>query len=132
MNIGEAARGSGVSAKMIRHYESIGLLPQATRSDAGYRRYSDADLHTLRFIRHARDLGFDLETIGALVSLWQDRGRESREVKRLANAHITALREKLDQLQKMIGALEQLTACCHGDDRPECPILDELAGVAHA
>jgi Cu(I)-responsive transcriptional regulator len=129
MNIGEAARGSGVSAKMIRHYESIGLLPQAVRTDAGYRRYTEADLHTLRFIRHARDLGFDLETIGALVSLWQDRGRESREVKSLANAHIAALRDKLGQLQRMIGALERLTACCHGDERPECPILDELAGV---
>ncbi len=128
MNIGEAARGSGVSAKMIRHYESIGLLPPAARSEAGYRRYTDADLHTLRFIRHARDLGFDLGTIRALVSLWQDRGRESREVKRLAEAHIDALRGKLDQLQKMIIALEHLTACCRGDERPDCPIIDELAG----
>ncbi len=129
MNIGEAASGSGVSAKMIRHYEAIGLLPPAARSEAGYRRYSGADLHTLRFIRHARDLGFDLATIAALVSLWQDRGRESREVKQLADAHIATLRDKLAQLQGMIGALEQLMACCHGDERPECPILDELAGI---
>lgn len=130
MNIGEAAARSGVSAKMIRHYEAIGLLPAAPRSDAGYRHYSDNDASTLRFIRAARDLGFGLDTIGDLLSLWQNRQRESREVKALAQQHIDALEAKVAELNGMIGALKTLVACCHGDDRPDCPILEGLSTPA--
>jgi len=126
MNIGEAARLSGVSAKMIRHYETIGLLPAATRSDSGYRRYGDNDVSTLRFIRAARDLGFSLERVGELLSLWQNRTRESREVKRLALTHIAALEAKVAELNGMIDALRELATHCHGDHRPDCPILDGL------
>lgn len=128
MNIGEAARHSGISAKMIRHYEGIGLLPAAGRSDAGYRHYGEPDLGRLRFIRAARDLGFSLESIGELLSLWQDKQRTSREVKALATAHIAALECKVIELQDMIGALRRLAACCNGDERPDCPILDGLSG----
>jgi Cu(I)-responsive transcriptional regulator len=128
MNIGQAAKLSGVSTKMIRHYEAIGLLPQAARSDAGYRRYGDKDISTLRFIRTARDLGFGLDAIGGLLSLWHDRQRESREVKRLAQAHIATLEAKVAELNDMIGALRELAARCHGDHRPDCPIL---AGLEH-
>lgn len=128
MNIGEAARRSGISAKMIRHYEAIGLLPAAGRSDAGYRHYGEADLGRLQFIRAARHLGFSLESIGELLSLWQDKRRTSREVKALATAHIDALESKVAELQGMIGALRRLAACCHGDERPDCPILDGLSG----
>ena len=128
MNIGQAAAASGVSAKMIRHYEDVGLLPAAKRSDAGYRRYDDNDVHTLRFVRHARDLGFSIAAISRRVSLWQDRGRPSREVKALAQAHIEALELKARELLAMKTTLEHLVHCCHGDDRPDCPILDDLAG----
>lgn len=127
MNIGEAAKRSGVSAKMIRHYESIGLLPAAPRSAAGYRHYGDNDASTLRFIRAARDLGFSLESIADLLSLWQNRDRASREVKALALAHIAALETKVAELNGMIGALRALADHCHGDHRPECPILDGLS-----
>lgn len=127
MNIGEAARLSGVSAKMIRHYEAIGLLPAAPRSGAGYRSYSSNDTNTLRFIRAARDLGFGLETIRELLSLWQDRGRESRDVKELALKHIGALEAKVTELNSMIHTLRMLAAHCHGDHRPDCPILDGLS-----
>ena len=127
MNIGEAARASGVSAKMIRHYESVGLLAAAPRTDAGYRQYSERDVHTLGFIRHARDLGFGIPQIGELLSLWQDRDRSSRQVKALAQAHIEALERKVQELQAMKTTLSHLVACCHGDDRPDCPILDGLA-----
>jgi Cu(I)-responsive transcriptional regulator len=132
MNIGEASRQSGISAKMIRHYEAIGLLPRALRSETGYRRYSEDDANTLRFIRAARDLGFGLDRIGALLSLWQRRDRASREVKTLALEHIAALEAKVAELNGMIGALRMLIAHCHGDDRPHCPILDgiETAAVA--
>lgn len=126
MNIGEAARVSGVSAKMIRHYEAIGLLPAAPRSAAGYRHYGDNDTSTLRFIRAARDLGFSLERIGELLSLWLKRNRTSREVKALATEHIAELEEKVAELNRMIGALRTLMAHCHGDQRPECPILEGL------
>lgn len=127
MNIGQAAKASGVSAKMIRHYESIGLIPAATRTDAGYRLYGARDIHTLNFVRHARDLGFSLAQVGELVGLWQDRARPSRQVKALAEAHIQALEKKAQELLAMKATLETLVHCCHGDDRPDCPILETLA-----
>jgi MerR family transcriptional regulator, copper efflux regulator len=126
MQIGEAAKHSGVSAKMIRHYESIGLLPAASRSTAGYRRYGENDVSTLRFIRAARNLGFSLDNIRELLSLWQKRDRTSREVKRLAEQHIETLEAKVRELNAMIAALDALACHCHGDDRPECPILEGL------
>jgi MerR family copper efflux transcriptional regulator len=129
MNIGQAASASGVSAKMIRHYESVALLPPASRTDSGYRQYADRDVHTLRFIRRSRDLGFSIDEIRDLLSLWQDRRRPSRQVKALAKVHIEDLAARLDELQSMKAALEHLVHCCHGDDRPDCPILEDLAGV---
>lgn len=129
MNIGEAASASGVSAKMIRHYEELGLLPAAKRTESGYRQYAQNDVHTLRFIRHCRDLGFSLMEIAELVSLWQNRQRPSRLVKALAEAHIRELEQKSVELWAMKSALEHLVHCCHGDDRPECPILEGLAGA---
>lgn len=128
MNIGEASAASGVSAKMIRHYERIGLLPEAQRSAAGYRRYDERDVHTLRFVRHARDLGFPLERIRDLIGLWHDRERPSRQVKALAREHLAAVDAKLAELQAVKATLERLVQCCHGDERPDCPILDSLAG----
>ena len=130
MYIGEAAKGSGVSAKMIRHYESVGLFPQVQRTESGYRQYSDNDVHMLRFVRHARDLGFSIEQIRELLGLWQNRRRPSRQVKSLAQAHIHELDQKLHELQTMKATLEHLVHCCHGDDRPDCPILDTLADGA--
>ena len=127
MNIGQAALASGVSAKMIRHYESIGLIPPASRTEAGYRLYGARDIHTLNFVRHARDLGFSLAQVGELVGLWQDRARPSRQVKALADAHIHALEKKAKELLAMKATLEKLVHCCHGDDRPDCPILETLA-----
>jgi Cu(I)-responsive transcriptional regulator len=126
-NIGEAAKRSGVSAKMIRHYESLGLLKEARRTDAGYRLYDDADVHTLRFVRRARDLGFAIKEIQQLVNLWQNRRRASADVRRIAQAHITALETKIHELQGMRRTLERLVHNCHGDARPDCPILDDLA-----
>lgn len=126
MNIGDASARSGVSAKMIRHYEAIGLLA-AARSANGYRVYEDRDVAVLRFIRHARDLGFPLEDVRRLLALWRDRGRASAEVKRLALAHVDALETKADSLRSMAASLRHLAAHCHGDDRPDCPILDDLA-----
>ncbi|MEM5312533.1 Cu(I)-responsive transcriptional regulator [Paraburkholderia sp. JHI869] len=130
MNIGEVASASGVSTKMIRHYEGLGLLPQASRSMSGYRQYSDKDVSRLRFIRHSRDLGFSLERIGELLDLWQNRERSSRQVKTLAQTHIAELDEKLKELQEMRAALEHLVHGCHGDDRPDCPIIESLASEA--
>ena len=127
MNIGDAASASGVSAKMIRHYEAVGLIRATQRTEAGYRQYGDGDVHTLRFIRQARDLGFSIAEIGELLSLWQNRRRPSRLVKALAETHIRALEQKVQELSAMKSALEHLVHCCHGDDRPECPILDGLA-----
>ena len=127
MNIGEAATASGVSAKMIRHYEQVGLFPEPGRTDAGYRQYSDTEVHTLRFIRQARDLWFSIQQIGELVGLWQNRRRPSRQVKALAEAHIRELEQKTQDLLAMKATLEHLVHCCHGDDRPDCPILDTLA-----
>jgi Cu(I)-responsive transcriptional regulator len=127
MNIGEAAKASGVSAKMIRHYELVGLMPAASRTDAGYRRYGESDVHTLRFIRQARDLGFSIAEIGELVALWRNRRRPSRQVKALAEAHIQELEQKARALLAMKATLEHLASCCHGDERPECPILESLS-----
>jgi MerR family copper efflux transcriptional regulator len=125
MVIGEAARASGVSAKMVRYYEQIGLIPAAARTDAGYRLYSAADVDTLRFIRRARDLGLSIERIRVLVGLWQG-GRPSRDVKRVALAHVAELEARIAELAAMRGALQQLADACHGDARPECPILQDL------
>ena len=127
MNIGQAAKASGVSAKMIRHYESVGLFPEASRTESGYRQYTDKDVHTLRFIRQSRDLGFSIEQIRELLGLWQNRRRSSRQVKALAQAHIHELEEKLHELAAMKATLEHLVHCCHGDDRPDCPIIETLA-----
>lgn len=129
-NIGEAARHSGVSAKMIRYYESLGLLKEARRTAAGYRIYDDSDIHTLKFVRRARDLGFSIEEIERLLGLWQDRRRSSGDVRRVAQAHITDLDRKIEELQAMRRTLERLVAHCHGDHRPDCPILDDLAGAS--
>lgn len=130
LNIGQAAAVSGVSAKMIRNYEAMGLLPAAPRTDAGYRQYGEADVQTLRFIRHARDLGFSLQAVGQLVGLWQDRQRPSRDVKALAEAHIRELDAKARELLAMKATLEHLVRGCRGDDRPECPIIESLASHA--
>lgn len=129
MNIGEAARASGVHAKMVRYYERIGLIPPATRSEAGYRLYTDADVNTLRFIHRAREFGFPIERIRLLVSLWQGE-RPSREVKQLALEQVADLERKLAELCLMREALQSLAATCIGDQRPECPILRDFEGSA--
>lgn len=121
LNIGQVATTSGVSAKMIRHYEAVGLLPAAQRTDAGYRQYGEADVRTLRFIRHSRDLGFSIPEIGRLVGLWQDRGRPSREVKALAKEHIRELEAKAKEILAMKSALEHLVAGCRGDKGQNAP-----------
>ena len=126
MNIGKAAAASGVSAKMIRYYESIGLLAAARRTDAGYRAYTDEDVHVLRFIRRARDLGFAVAGIAELLELWRDQGRASADVKRVALAHVAELERKIAQLQGMADTLRALAEHCHGDTRPDCPILTDL------
>ena len=126
-NIGEAASMSNVSAKMVRHYESLGLLPKVARTDAGYRQYSDKEVHTLRFIRRSRDLGFSMAEIAELLALWQNRRRPSSSVKRIATEHVAALDAKMAEMAAMRKTLQHLVHCCHGDDRPDCPILDELA-----
>lgn len=127
MNIGQAAEASGVSAKMIRYYEQIGLIPKAARSGTGYRHYGASDVHTLRFVRRARDLGFSVEQIGELLALWRDRRRSSASVKAVAQSHIDRLKAKIAELQSMVQTLEHLADHCHGDERPECPILEDLA-----
>jgi Cu(I)-responsive transcriptional regulator len=129
MTIGEAARRSGVSAKMIRWYEARGLLPPAERSESGYRHYTEADVHTLRFVRRARDLGFTVDGIADLLALWRDRSRRSAEVKALATGHVAALRKRIAELEGMVDTLSHLAGTCHGDARPECPILADLAGA---
>jgi Cu(I)-responsive transcriptional regulator len=126
-NIGEAADLSGLSAKMIRHYEAIGLIAPATRTFANYRLYSDTDLHRLRFIKRARTLGFSLEHIQALLDLWGNPSRASAKVKALARAHADELERKVREMQAMQRTLEDLARHCHGDERPTCPILDDLA-----
>jgi MerR family copper efflux transcriptional regulator len=128
MDIGRAAKASGVSVKMIRHYEAIGLLPKIARTLANYRLYTENDVHTLRFVRRARALGFSMNDIRELLSLWQSKARSSAAVKKIARGHIGELREKIAELQGMVKTLEHLVHHCHGDHRPECPILDDLAG----
>jgi MerR family copper efflux transcriptional regulator len=128
MNIGEAAQASGVSAKMIRHYEENGLVPKVARTAAGYRVYREADVHVLRFVRRARDLGFSLAEIKALLGLWGNRRRASGDVKRLAQRHVEELDRRIGEMQAMRRTLVDLAKHCHGDDRPDCPILDDLAG----
>jgi Cu(I)-responsive transcriptional regulator len=128
MTIGQAAKSSAVSAKMIRHYESIGLLPKAQRTEAGYRLYDENDVHTLRFIQRARSLGFPLETIRTLLALWRNRRRSSAQVKELSLRHVADLERKIAEMQGMVRTLRHLAHNCHGDERPECPILDDLAG----
>jgi MerR family gold-responsive transcriptional activator of gol and ges genes len=126
MNIGQAAKASGVSAKMIRYYEQSGLIPAADRTASGYRDYSDTDVHMLRFIRRARDLGFSVAEISDLLGLWRDETRQSAEVKRLAQGHIDELEKKIKDLQDMARTLSVLVNACHGDHRPHCPILQSL------
>ncbi len=130
MNIGQAARLSGVSAKMVRHYESLGLLPRVLRSDSGYRLYSPAEVHTLRFIKRSRDQGFSMAEITELVSLWHNRRRASANVRKIAQRHVDDLVGRIAAMQAMQRTLEGLIHCCQGDERPDCPILDDLAGQA--
>lgn len=126
MNIGEAAKVSGVNAKLIRHYESIGIIPKASRTDSGYRVYSDSDVHTLTFVRRARSLGFSMKEIKKLVGLWRNRSRASADVKALAQTHIKELEAKINELETMRDTLKHLARNCHGDNRPDCPIVEEL------
>lgn len=127
MNIGKAAAESGISAKMIRYYESIGLIATALRTDAGYRDYSDEDVQTLRFLRRARDLGFSVEQMTELLALWRDRGRASADVKQVALRHVDELERKAGELREMSRSLKHLADNCQGNDRPNCPIIDDLA-----
>lgn len=127
MNIGQAAAASGVSAKMIRHYEESGVIRAPRRTTSNYRSYSENDLHVLRFVKRARALGFSMADIKTLLSLWQDKSRSSSAVKRVARSHIDELERKIDELQSMVRTLDHLARHCHGDHRPECPIIEELA-----
>jgi MerR family transcriptional regulator, copper efflux regulator len=126
MNIGEAAAAAGVSAKMARHYEAIGLLGKVARTDSNYRMYRESEVHTLRFIRRARGLGFSVEEIRELLGLWQNRSRSSAAVKKIAGRHVEDLRAKIAELRAMVQTLQDLMKHCHGDHRPDCPILDDL------
>lgn len=127
VNIGEAAKISGVNAKLIRHYESIGIIPKASRSDAGYRTYSETDVHILSFVKRSRNMGFSMKEIKKLVSLWRNKSRASSEVKNLATKHIEEMEQKILELQSMVKTLKHLAKNCHGDGRPDCPILNDLA-----
>lgn len=127
MDIGRASKASGVSVKMIRHYESIGVLPAVPRTLANYRIYGDNEIHMLRFIRRARALGFSMEDIRELVGLWRNRSRSSAAVKKIAGKHTQELKRKIAELEGMVGVLEHLARHCHGDHRPECPIIEDLA-----
>lgn len=131
-SIGRAAELSGVTPKMIRHYESLGLIPKAARTLGDYRVYTAQEVHTLRFVRRARSLGFSMEEIRGLISLWRNQRRASAEVKRLALRHVAELDSKIEELQSMRAALADLAAHCHGDQRPECPILDDLGRLPDA
>jgi len=132
MNIGEAARSSGVSVKMVRHYEAIGLLPKAKRTFSNYRVYTEHEVHELRFIRRGRALGFSMEEIRELLGLWRNKSRSSAAVKKIAGRHIDDLKAKIAELESMVATLEHLSTHCHGDHRPDCPILDDLASAPHA
>lgn len=130
MKIGELAKTSGVNAKLIRHYESIGLIPKAARTGGGYRTYSDTDIQFLRFIKRARSLGFSMKEIKRLIGLWRNKARASREVKLLASQHLKNLEQKISEMKAMAKTLERLSLSCHGDHRPNCPIIEELGGPA--
>lgn len=127
MNIGEAAKISGVNAKLIRHYESIGIIPKAGRSDSGYRTYSEADVNMLSFVKRARNMGFSMKEIKKLVSLWRNKSRASSEVKNLAMNHVKEMEQKIAELHDMVSSLKHLARHCHGDSRPNCPILDDFS-----
>ena len=126
MNIGEVAKQSDVNSKMIRRYEELGVIPKAGRSLSGYRQYSEKDVHVLRFVKRARELGFAIKDIKQLISLWRNKGRPSSQVKNIAMKHINELENKLEEIESMLGTLKHLAKNCHGDQRPDCPILDEL------
>jgi len=126
IQIGLAAERAQVSTKMVRHYESLGLLPAVARTESGYRQYSDKDVHVLRFIKRARTLGFSMPEISELLTLWQNKRRSSASVKRIAASHVADLDRRIDELSTMKRSLQTLVECCHGDHRPDCPILDEL------
>lgn len=126
--ISTAAERAGVSPRMLRHYESLGLLSGVARTDSGYRQYTESDVHTLRFIRRARDLGFSIPEIATLLGLWQDQHRASAQVKQIAQTHIDDLGQRIAAMQAMQRSLQALVGCCQGDGRPDCPILDDLAG----
>lgn len=128
MKIGEASAASGISERMIRHYERIGLMPKAARRDSGYRDYDERDVHTLRFIGRARDVGFSVEEIGRLLDLWRDHNRASADVKALTLARVAELKRKERELHEMRRSLEHLASRCHGDNRPDCPIIGGLEG----
>ena len=130
MDIGRASKASGVSVKMIRHYEAVGLVPKVARTAANYRVYRQSDVHTLRFIRRARALGFSMDDIQELLGLWQNKSRPSASVKKIAGKHVDGLKRKIAELKAMVDTLEHLTRHCHGDHRPECPILDDLSKQA--
>ncbi len=132
VNIGKAASLAGVTPKMVRHYESLGLLPKVHRTDSGYRVYTGNEVHTLRFIKRSRDLGFSMAEIAELVKLWQDRRRPSASVKKVAASHLDELDRKIKEMQSMRKTLAHLVHCCHGDDRPDCPILEDLEGLGAA
>jgi MerR family copper efflux transcriptional regulator len=126
MNIGEAAKRSGINAKLIRHYESIAIIPKASRSEGGYRTYTESDVHILTFVKKSRALGFSMKEIKRLVSLWRNKSRASSEVKTMAIKHVQHMEQKILELQEMVKTIKHLSRNCHGDDRPECPILNEL------
>ncbi|WP_427912861.1 Cu(I)-responsive transcriptional regulator [Ramlibacter sp. MMS24-I3-19] len=130
MNIGEAAQKAGVTPKMVRHYEALGLLPKVHRTESGYRVYTGNEVHTLRFIKRSRDLGFSMAEIAELVKLWQDRRRPSASVRKVASAHLADLDRKIQELEAMRNTLRHLIHCCQGDDRPDCPILEDLEGLS--
>ncbi len=127
MNIGQAAKAAGISAKMIRYYEDSGLIGPVARSESGYRVYGPRDIHTLGFIKRSRDMGFSVERIGELLALWRDRSRHSADVKRMALEHVAVLRRRIAELQDMVQTVQALADCCAGDERPDCPILRGMA-----
>jgi Cu(I)-responsive transcriptional regulator len=132
MNIGQASKEAGISAKMIRYYESIGLVPEADRRESGYRDYSASDIHRLRFLRRGRELGFSIERIRELMRLWSDRKRSNMEIRKVAFDHVAELEARVLQMQEMIDTLRGLAASCKRGDRPDCPIITELGGMNHA
>ena len=129
MNIGQAAKATGISAKMIRYYEDNGLIGPVARTESGYRVYGPRDIHTLGFIKRSRDMGFSVERIGELLQLWRDRTRHSADVKRMALEHVAVLQQRIAELQDMVQTVQVLADCCAGDERPDCPILRGIEGT---